>query len=94
MPEKLSNTTHHSSAVTIAIMEAVDRTIRATRPKNPKATAIAGLLGAVLAILARDRGSDAPRSLPRLARGVADQLVRASLVLARELSETPDRDVH
>lgn len=84
----------HPSAITMAVMDAVDRAIRATRPRDPKAAAIAGLLGAVLAFLAREGGQDAARELPRLAREVADQLVRASLMLARTLARTRDREVH
>lgn len=95
MSVKWGHTTNDaSSAITMAIMEAIDRTLRATRPTEPTAAAIAGLLGAVLAFLVRDRGAAASRELPGLAREAADHLVRASLVLARALADDSRRQTH
>lgn len=83
-----------STAITKAVMDALEAALEATRPGNPYGAAVAGLLGAVLAVLARNRGPQAPEELPALARRVADQLVQASLMLARTLDENRRTGVH
>jgi phytoene/squalene synthetase len=88
--------TQHSTAtdqaaatrITAAVMEAVEKAVSETRPADPYHTAVAGLVGAVLALIfsaMRGAGQD---SIRQEAEHIASAVVRA----AEHLLEAPPRE--
>ena len=76
-----------ASAVTTAVMTAVDRVLQTTPPENRYSAAISGLLAAVLLTIVQERDDATPANLPSITSSAAEALVTASHMLARTLAQ-------